>query len=131
MYKDFFEKLIEVLVSLGFNCIEDDFPLKVSVEQLKYPVAIVTNNSAIGISTTGYVELNISISLLWPGLPYRNYLVAINQAQGIASSLKVRDYMVTPISHKSPDVSGGLVTISIKTNVKQICPPSLDKLGSN
>lgn len=131
MYKDKFENLIELLVSLGFNCIEDDFPLRVSVEQLQYPLAIVTNNSATGVSTTGYVELNISISLLWPGSPYRNYLTAINQAQGIASGLGVKDYVVTPISHKSPDVSGGLVNITIKTNVAQICPPSVDKLGSN
>lgn len=126
MFVDKYQHLIDTLGSLGFNVIENDFPLKVSLEQLTYPVAILTNDSASGNSRTGFVEIRVSVSLLWPGSSHKNYLACINQGQAIASSLGTQDYVVTPISHKTPDVSGGLVRLTVKTTVSQICKPVLE-----
>lgn len=104
--------LIDYLVAQGFTVIEDEFPLKVSLNQLSFPVAIL---SPVFTTVTETVLLaRVSLQVLYPQQTIHNYHKAVNLGQAIQSLFAHDDVIVSPVYRENPLCSGGELVFTIK-----------------
>lgn len=118
---DFYLGLESLLLGMGYSVVFDNHPLRVKLNELDYPVVVVSHDSAEVLD--GCVVLHMSLSLLYVQPEVQAYYTAINASQAICSSYGIRSYVVTPLSHHVPDLNGGLLQLSIKLGMGWLCPP--------
>lgn len=104
-------KLVDYLVAQGFTVVEDEFPLKVSLNQLSFPVAILSPDFSVVTETVSTHK--VSLEVLYPQQTIHNWHKALNLAQGI-QSIFTDEVIVSPLYRESPLCSGGTLTFAFK-----------------
>lgn len=104
-------QLIDFLVSNGFTVLESQSPLSYSLNQLDFPVAILTVDF-VKVTENSLLS-SYRLTTLYPHQSVLNLHKSINLAQAIQSTFN-SEVLVSSITLQDPDCSGGVLTFILK-----------------
>lgn len=105
-------QLIDFLTAQGYTVLQDELPLSVSLNQLEFPVAIVSIDYVRIQDNMLFSAYNVVV--LYPSQDVKNLHKGINLGQAIHSVFDV-DVTVSSVVKKDPDCSGALVSFVLRS----------------
>lgn len=105
-------QLIDFLVGQGFTVIQDEVPLSVSLNQLEFPVAIVTVDY-VRITDSAMLS-NYNITVLYQSQDVKNFHKGVNLGQAIHSVFNT-EVIVSQVTRRDPECSGAILTFVLKS----------------